>query len=315
MTPVAEPIGMPLVSVVIPAYNHGRYLDAAIESVLGQDYPHVELIVLDDGSTDGTRDVLARHGGRFRWETQENMGQAATLNKGWAMARGELLGYLSADDLLLPGAVRLSVQCLQKHPDAAGCYCDFNLIDPDSRVVRRVSTPEFSYADMLVNVTCPPGPGAFFRRTALERAGGWDPALRQMPDYDFWLRMGLQGRLIRVPEVLAAFRVHEASQTFGRTTAARAAEPALIVSRLFERPGLAPEVAALKERAVSNACLVSAQLHLRAGRYQEAGSCVRRAWRLCRRNVASWNALRLAFNALFNRIGHRLYRWIGGLRS
>ena len=78
---------MTRVSIVIPAYNHARFLGQAIESVLAQTHPQVELIVLDDGSTDGTREVLAKYAGRFHCESQANMGQAATLNKGWAMAR------------------------------------------------------------------------------------------------------------------------------------------------------------------------------------------------------------------------------------
>src|SRR5437764_14102134 len=99
----------PLVSIVIPSYNHARYLAAAIDSVLAQDYPRVELMVIDDGSTDGSSAVLERYRGRFRWETQPNRGQAATMNRGWRMSRGEVLAYLSADDTLASDAVSKSV--------------------------------------------------------------------------------------------------------------------------------------------------------------------------------------------------------------
>ena len=96
----------PLVSIVIPAYNHDRYLGEAIDSILGQDYPNVELIVLDDGSTDGTRQILESYHSRFYWESHKNMGQANTLNKGWRMSKDDLLGYLSADDVLFSQAIR-----------------------------------------------------------------------------------------------------------------------------------------------------------------------------------------------------------------
>ena len=122
----------PLVSVVIPAYNHGKYLDAAIRSILEQDYPRVELIVIDDGSTDNTREILTKYEGRFHFESQPNRGQVATLNKGWLMSHGEILAYLSADDLLLHGAIRNAVRCLEENADAVLTYCDFNLIDPRS---------------------------------------------------------------------------------------------------------------------------------------------------------------------------------------
>lgn len=313
MTASASP-AEPLVSIVIPAYNHARYLAEAIDSVLAQDYPHVELIVLDDGSRDGTREVLQRYGNRFYWESHENVGQAATLTKGWSIARGEILGYLSADDQLEPSAVSESVALMKTRPEVVATYCDFNLIDPHSRVVRRVRAPDFDYARMLVTVTCPPGPGAFFRRSAYERAGTWDALLRQMPDYDFWLRLGLEGRLVRIPKVLAGFRVHEASQSYGRVSYERAAEPVLIVTLLFERPGLPPELAKLRDESIANAELVSAQLHLRAGRIVEAWRSVRRAESLWPATVWSSRSARLLLNAALNRLGHRLLWTIKMLR-
>ena len=302
-----------IVSIVIPAYNHGRYLDEAIQSVLKQDYPNVELIVLDDGSTDDTHKVLEKYGDRFVWETQTNMGQSATLNKGWAMSKGEILGYLSADDVLEQCAVSAAVAVFEQHAEASATYCDFNLIDPRSRVIRRVTTPEFNYHDMLVTVTCPPGPGAFFRRAAFERTGPWDVSLRQMPDYDFWLRLGLQGNFVRIPEVLAGFRVHTNSQTYARTTPERAAEPVLIVQGILDRPGLPAELRAVGSEALAYANLVSAQLHMRAGRLGAAAACTRKAATLSPRVLMSRKAVRLVFNALFNRLGHQLLRWIRSL--
>ena len=126
---------MTSVSMVVPAYNHARFLEQAVESVLAQTYPAVELIVLDDGSTDGTREVLAKYGD-IRWETQTNMGQAATLNKGWGMASGDLLGYLSADDYLHPEAVKSAVECLERHADAVLAYPDFVQVNDRSRPLR-----------------------------------------------------------------------------------------------------------------------------------------------------------------------------------
>ena len=98
------------VSIVIPAYNHGRYLAEAIDSVLEQDYSNIELIVLNDGSTDSTGMVLDRYGDKFFWQTQENIGQAKTLNKGWSIAKGDILSYLSADDVLEKDAVSTSIK-------------------------------------------------------------------------------------------------------------------------------------------------------------------------------------------------------------
>ena len=297
---------LPLVSIVIPSYDHGRYLGAAIDSILAQDYPRIEIIAIDDGSTDDSRDVLARYAGRIHWESQANQGQAAALNRGWLMSRGDILGYLSADDLLLPGAVGRAVHCLQKNPDAALVYCDFNLIDPDSAVVRRIRAPEVAYSEMLGQLICPPGPGAFFRRSAFEKAGLWDPGLRQMVDYEYWLRLGMHGRFVRIPEVLAAFRVHPGSQTFAATSPARADEPVRIIERYFQRENVPVGTQALRDRAFSAAYLVSAQLHLRGGNYGNGFAALWRAFRLRPRNVFSLRSMRILFNALFNRLGHRI---------
>jgi glycosyltransferase involved in cell wall biosynthesis len=305
------------VSIVIPAYNHADFLEEAIESVLAQDYPDVELIVLDDGSTDGTRSLLQKYSGRLYWETQSNMGQSATLNKGWGMAKGEILSKLSADDLLLPGCIRAAVETLEAFPSAVVTYCDFELIDPKSQFIRTVHAQDLSYREMVVNFECAPGPGAFIRQSAFASAGGWDLSLRQMPDYEHWLRLGLLGEFRRIPRTLAAFRVHENSLTFAPTQEQSAEEPVRILEKYFGLEGVPAAIRREQPKAMSNAYLTSAQLHLRSGRYAEAFGHVRRAAALCPGSLFQLRLLRRIANALFNRMGHRLIwrlRRIGGAR-
>jgi glycosyltransferase involved in cell wall biosynthesis len=258
---------LPLVTVVIPVFNGAEYIEEAIDSVLGQDYPNVELIVLDDGSTDSTAHILRGYEGKFFWETHENMGQANTLNKGFHMARGELLTYLSADDTLLPNAVTTSVECLMEHEDIVLTYCDYYLINSNSDVTRRVYTPNFNYHDMVTKIICSPGPGAIFRRRALEITGSWDSRLRQVPDYDFWLRLGLCGRFLRIPEPLAKFRVHDKSQSYEEPDEKRSEEIIHVMNRYFELHGVPESIMASKRRTMSNANIIAARFHLRAGRY------------------------------------------------
>ncbi|EFK97736.1 hypothetical protein LDC_0208, partial [sediment metagenome] len=162
-----------LVAIVIPVFNGARYIREAIDSVLNQDYPNIELIVLDDGSRDGTRDILKEYKSKFYWESHQNMGQARTLNKGWQMVKGDVLGYLSADDSLLPGAVGKSIECLLRRKEVVLTYCDYYLINSESQVLRRVYAREVDYDDMVRKAICSPGPGTFFRRTAFEKAGLW----------------------------------------------------------------------------------------------------------------------------------------------
>jgi glycosyltransferase involved in cell wall biosynthesis len=258
---------MTRVSIVVPAYNHARFLEQAVDSVLAQTLPGVELIVLDDGSTDGTREVLAKYGDRFHWETQANMGQAATLNKGWGMASGELLGYLSADDYLHADAAKRAVECLERHRDAVLAYPDFAQVDENSRMLGTIRTPEFSYQDMVLEGVCAPGPGAFFRRSAYVRTGGWNAALRRIPDFEYWLRLGLAGRFQRIAEVLAYYRVHAGAQSFSAVDDAQAEEIVAVIDALLAQPSLAASLRAHGREARANALLLAARLHLLSGRF------------------------------------------------
>ncbi len=296
----------PLVSIVIPAYNGALYLRQSIESVLSQDYPNVELIVLDDGSKDNTKEILQSYKSRFYWESHANMGQSATLNKGWKLARGNVLSYLSVDDVLDPRAVSTSLKYLKD--DVVLTYCDFNLIDPSSKLIRRVTAPDFNYRDMFSRLICHPGPGVFMTRRAFEAAGSWNTAYRQMPDYDFWLRLGLQGRFIRVPEVLASFRVHEESLTFAQADERRAMEPVRIISNFIETHTLPRELIPLREQALGNAWIITAQLLIRSGRFRKGGKALVKAFAICPLNFLVPRTWRILSNSLFNRALHRMAR-------
>lgn len=297
---------LPKVSIVIPAYNHADYLKQTIDSVLAQDYSNIELIVLDDGSTDHTAQVLESYGQSFYWETHSNMGQANTLNKGWAMAKGEVLAYLSADDVLLPDAVSSLVPCLAG--DVVVAYCDFNLIDPSSNVIRKVKAPDFSYVAMFRDFVCQPGPGAFMTRSAYEQAGGWNNSLRQLPDLEYWLRLGLIGRFVRVPRVLAGFRVHEASQTFYAADVAKAEEPLLVVRTLLDDSRLPKSLDGLRKPALSNAWLLSAHLHLRAGRFGLGWYAIRQSLAVFPLTLLSVRFFRVMVNSVANKFFHRVLR-------
>lgn len=305
----------PLVSIVVPAYNHGRYLAACIDSILCQTYGVIELIVLDDGSTDNTRAVLECYGDRVRWERQINSGQAATLNRGWTMCKGELLAYLSADDVLYPEAVAHAVAVLQASPSTVVAYPDFDLIDTKSRRLRRITAPEFDTHDLYWRLVCHPGPGALFRRSAWRAAGPWNPDLRQNPDLDFWMRMALQGNFRRIPTALAAFRVHSESQTFRHADTRRAEEPRVIVEQFLERGDLPAWLRRGETRVRAAGHLASAQLHLHAGRWRTALGHALAAWSSSPRAVLAWHTLRMVKSALFGRVFHRLRASILGYRS
>lgn len=294
------------VSIVIPAYNHARYLSEAIESVLQQDYPGVELIVIDDGSTDATQQVLQSYGDRFAWWTQPNGGQSRTLNAGWNRSRGDVLGYLSADDRLSPAAVRRAVEVLDARPDVSVVYSDYDLIDPLSRRVRTVRTRDFDLVSMVANVDCTVGPGAFFRRSAFEQSGGWSTDLRQSPDLDYWFRVAMIGEFQRIPEVLAGFRVHEESQTFAVADTQRAEEALVIIERLFARTDVPERLIPYRARAMGLSHVRAARQHFRGGRLRQGLRSMSRAARIAPTSLLTVRAMRLLVNAVVARAGHRL---------
>lgn len=245
----------PLVTVITPTYNRAALLPATIESVLGQDYPHLEHIVLDDGSTDNTEELLAcmasRAPGRLAFHRHENMGEQRTVNRGFSLARGEIIMVVNSDDPLLPGAVSESVDMLTKRPDLAATYPDWQMIDEASHTVRCVEAPDFSLERMLLFHECHPGPGAAIRRRAIEIAGGRDTEYRYVADFDFWLRLALAGPIARISKTLATWRRHDGAASAESLGPEMAAEHVRVVQRFFERPDLSPEIRALRRRSMS----------------------------------------------------------------
>lgn len=250
-----------LVSIVIPTYNQAEYLAIAIDSVLEQDYPNLEIIVVDDGSTDGTPKVLDRYKDRVTCVRQDNGGQSRALNRGWSMSQGDLLGYLSSDDLLLPHAISELVDTLARNPSSVLTYCDFELIDGKGAVVRRVQTEPFNEHRMTVDLVCLPGPGALFRRDAFMKGGGWREDLRQCPDFEFWLRISKYGIFVRAENCLAQYRIHSESASFRPISVERSDELISVVHQHWETT-----IGKVKYRAFSRAYLNAARNHAQSGR-------------------------------------------------
>jgi glycosyltransferase involved in cell wall biosynthesis len=268
LTPIALAGTLPKVSIVTPAYNQGEYLAAAMRSVLTQDYPALEYLVIDDGSTDDSlavaQAVAAEYPGKVRVITQANAGQAETLNRGWAACSGEILGYLSSDDVLLPGAVSRLVQALMDAPLAALVYADFWLIDPAGTRLRQVAAPPFDRQAMLENLVCAPGVGALFRRQVFDQTGGWDRRRRQVPDFEFWLRVAEYGDFMRVPACLSEYRIHEGSASFRVMPVERAEEILAVMSAYWAQRPQAP--AAMARRSLACAYGLAGKNHAQSGR-------------------------------------------------
>jgi len=198
----------PLVSIITPSFNRGQFIEEAILSVKNQDYPHVEHLVIDGGSTDGTLDVIRRYEGTYnlRWVSEPDEGQAEALNKGFRLAQGEVLGWLNADDTYQPGAVRSAVTWLQSHPAVDLVYGHSNYIDESGEILHTNTTPRFSLEKLLWSNIIPQA-AMFFRRRIIEEVGGVKPHLHYVMDWEFVLRIARNYQVQRVPVVWGNFRI------------------------------------------------------------------------------------------------------------
>ena len=204
---------MPLVSIVTPSFNQGRFLRRTIESVLGQDYPHIEYIVCDGGSTDESLDILQSYGEQFHWHSESDRGQSHAINKGLRQARGDILAYLNSDDVLLPGAIASVARHFQRRPDSDLIYGNAHWIDENDRVLGDYPTAPYDFERLLQDCfICQPA--AFWRRRVMDRIGLFDETLHYAMDYDYWMRLGRAGGVLtQVPDVLAGSRLHAQTKT------------------------------------------------------------------------------------------------------
>jgi len=209
----------PLVSIITPSLNQGRFIEAAIDSVLSQDYPRIEYIVIDGGSTDSTLEVLRRYGDRVQWVSEPDRGQSHAINKGFRRARGDILAWLNSDDTYLPGAVRSAVEHMVEHPDCAMVYGDGYLIDEAGRTTRRFPASEpFDLWKLVYVHDYILQQSAFFRRAAIEAVGDLDERLHWGMDWDLFIRIGKRFRVDYLPKALASLREYGTAKTFSGGT-------------------------------------------------------------------------------------------------
>jgi hypothetical protein len=260
----------PLVTIVTPSLNQGQFIEATIRSVLDQDYPAIEYIVMDGGSTDGTVEVLRRYEDRLEWTSAPDGGQAEAINRGWRRGRGDILAWLNADDIYLSGAVGAAVASLRASSHAAGVYGNCDYIDEHGQLIGAHPTTPFDYTAMLRTARTPiPQPATFLRRVAVEAVGYLDENLTMLLDFDLWLRMGAIAPFVYLPRPLAGFREHSASKTVAHQARA-APETLAIYGRLFGQPDLPPSIKSLEKEATSSALIMAGNSFLMAGRLAEA---------------------------------------------
>lgn len=207
----------PLVSIITPSYNQGKFIRQTIDSVLAQTYKNIEYIVIDGGSTDETIEILESYHGKVRYISEKDNGQGNAINKGLALASGDILGFLNSDDYLLPDAVQNIVDTF------AGTSClwvsgDYKIVDSQNRPIQKAVVfykqllRLFSSKGMFLLVDYIIQPSTYWRRELMQKVGKFDESLDYVMDYDYWLRAMEYSPVKIIRKPLSCFRIHGSSK-------------------------------------------------------------------------------------------------------
>ena len=208
----------PLVSILTPSFNQARYLETTIQSVLSQDYPRLEYIIVDGGSTDGSVGIIRKYSDRLAWWVSEkDRGQTDAINKGFAHATGGIFAWINSDDTYEPRAVGQAVKYLTEHPEVGMVYADCNYINEDGRAIGRFPAAQTDLPRLRRGYVHIPQQTMFFRADLWKQVGPLDPSFYFAMDYDLWTRIAARSELKYIAgQVWANFRIH----TSGKTIAA-----------------------------------------------------------------------------------------------
>lgn len=204
----------PLVSIITPSFNQARFLEETIQSVLKQNYPKLEYIIIDGGSTDGSVDIIRKYSRHLAyWESAPDKGQTDAINKGFARATGEIIAWLNSDDIYLPHAIHDAVAFLQANPETGLVYGDCNFIDAQNRVIGRFPAAQTNYKKLRRGYVHIPQQAAFFRASLWRQVAPLDDSFYFAMDYDLWVRLAKLAPLAYTRRLWAAFRLHGDAKT------------------------------------------------------------------------------------------------------
>ena len=264
---------MKLVSIITPSFNQAQYLETTIQSVLSQDYPRIEYIVIDGASADGSVDIIKKYDNRLEyWVSEKDNGQADAINKGLARAKGDIVAWLNSDDYYLPNAISNALKVFEGIPGVVMAYGDMFAVNELGHTINNLKYKQLSLEDLLCFQIIGQ-PAVFFRREAFGKTGGLDTTFHYLLDHHLWIRLAQQGKILHVPQTWAAARYHAEAKNrakaveFGR-------EAFRILGWVKSQPELAGVISSVERRARASAHRVDARYLLDGG---QPGSALK-AW-------------------------------------
>lgn len=264
--------------MIVPAYNAARTVGVALDSVLGQTFADFELLVVDDGSSDGTADVVAsRADSRVACVTIANGGVARARNHGLALTSGEYVAFLDADDAWRSTKLERQVQTLSARPSAGLCFTAAELVDDELRPIGQdpaMLYPDYCEALLTIgNVLSAGASSVLARRSVLRATGGFDPRLSQCADWDLWLRISLESGFAAIAEPLVLYR--QAPGTMSSDPALLERDTFALLDKFFASPASTP-YRPMRRRSYGRQWMVCSGTYLHAGRMRDALRCASR---------------------------------------
>jgi glycosyltransferase involved in cell wall biosynthesis len=292
----------PLVSIVTPSYNQAAFLEEAIRSVLEQDYEPIEYVVVDDGSTDGSAEIVERYADRLAWwAAQENRGQVPAINLGFTHTTGDFMAYLNSDDTLLPGAVARMAGALEADPELLLVYGDARYTNEHSAVTGYLPSREFDVAAMVRNAdNHVVQPSTMWRRKAWERFGPFDERGWYFFDFEFFLQFPPE-RVRRIAEPLSTYRIHPAAKSTGAFATRLACDHARLADGYFASERLPASARQYAREGRSSAYLLGSEFAYEGLDLGRARRYALRGLRLHPSHAASPRWLSLAAKSLLPR--------------
>lgn len=246
---------LPKISIITPSYNQGKFIEETIRSVLLQDYPDIEYIIIDGGSSDETIDIIKKYEPWISfWISECDNGQSDAINKGWMMAKGDIIAYLNSDDIFAPDCLNKISNYFIDHPEVDLIYGDAEIIDENSEFIHYFKSLPFDIKKLIFRDMSIPQPTMFFRRKLFEKIGYLDVSLHYTMDFDFWLRTALKFNIQYIPKNLASMRYHINTKTHTHSEKFSLDE-INVLDKLFSTPNLSDDIKKIKNAAYAKVYL------------------------------------------------------------
>jgi len=208
-------MSLPKISIITPSYNQGQFLEETIVSVLDQNYPSFEYVIIDGGSTDNSVDIIKKYESHLtHWVSEKDRGQTHAINKGFKKATGKIVNWLNSDDLLTPGALQVVGERFGEYPESEFCFGDFDVIDKEGQIIFSRKSPPYHFHTLFYGRQLSSQPAVFFRRNVLAKIGYLDETFNFCMDLEFWIRAAQQGCIFhQIKKPLALARMHGDAKT------------------------------------------------------------------------------------------------------